>query len=235
MKKITGLILAAVLMLSLSVAALAESDDRLITVTGTADVALPADGVTMQLGAMTRGDSVAEAQTENDRILEAVIKALRELNIDEKDISTNTYNVNADTPYWDMSASIKPPSTTFIVTNMLNVTIRDLSILPKAIDAATKAGANQIYGLNFTSSKATEAYHKALGRAVEDAQKKAETLAAATGKTLGELLRVSTGQNDYTPYGMRNSISLPDAESAKSIVAGDISISAFVTLVYGFR
>lgn len=235
MKKLIGLMLCGLLILSLGVSALAEEDDRVLTVTGTADVALPADGATMQLGAMTRGDSVSEAQAENDRILEAVLKALKELGVDEKDMSTNTYFVNADTPYWDRSAQVKPPETTYSVTNMLNVIIRDLEILPQAIDVATKAGANQIYSLNFTSTKASEAYHRALRRAVEDAQEKAETLADATGKTLGEIVSINASQQDYAPFGLRNYMDMPAAEAAKSIVAGDVNITATVSLVFSYK
>ena len=111
MKKITALILATMLMLSLGLSALAENDDMLLTVTGTASVSLPADGATMQLGAVTRGDTVAEAQAENDKTLQGVLNALKELGIDEKDMTTSTYNVSADTPYWDMSTAIRPPKT----------------------------------------------------------------------------------------------------------------------------
>lgn len=233
MKRIFSLILGAALLCTLSFGVLAEGNQ--ITVSGTATVSLAADTCTIQLGTSTRALTVAEAQQQDDQTITAVIKALRDMGIDEKDIVTSQYNVMAEIPYQDYG-TIRPAAPVYSVTNMLFVTIRDLANASQAIDLATKAGANQIYGLTFSSSKEAEAYTKALKRAVEDAMNKAKVLAEASGKTLGTLQSISA--NDYAgdPYGIRNSMEMMDAGAKSStIVSGDVIVSANVTLIYSFE
>jgi uncharacterized protein YggE len=233
MKRIVSLILGVALLCTLSFGALAEG--KQITVTGTATVSLAADTCTIQLGTSTRALTVAEAQQQDDQTITAVIKALRDTGISEKDIVTSQYNVMAEIPYQDYG-TIKPAAPVYSVTNMLFVTIRDMSKVSQAIDVATKAGANQIYGLTFSSSKDAEAYTKALQRAVEDAMNKGKVLAEASGKTLGSLQSISATSYAGDPYGIRNSMEMMDAGAKSStIVSGDVTVSADVTLIYSFE
>ena len=233
MKRIFSMVLALALVCALSVSALAQGNQ--ITVSGTGTVSLAADTCTIQLGTSTRALSVAEAQQEDDRTITAVIKALHGMGIDEKDIVTSQYNVMAEIPYQDYG-TIRPAEPVYSVTNMLFVTIRDLSDASQAIDLATKAGANQIYGLTFSSSKEADAYTKALQRAVEDAMNKASVLADASGKTLGALQSISATEYFGEPYGIRNSMEMMDAGTkASTIVSGDVTVSANVTLIYSFE
>ncbi len=233
MKRVFSLILVSALLLTLSFGAQAES--KQITVSGTATVSLAADTYTIQLGTSTRALTVAQAQQQDDQTITAVIKALRDMGIDEKDIVTSQYNVMAEIPYQDYG-TIRPAEPVYSVTNMLFVTIRDLSKASQAIDLATKAGANQIYGLTFSSSKEADAYTKALQRAVEDAMNKAKVLAEASSKTLGALESISATDYAGDPYGIRNSMEMMDGGAkTATIVSGDVTVSANVTLVYGFE
>lgn len=236
MKRILSILTALTLLFALSAASLADDspEENTITVTGTATVALASDTAAIQVGAMTRALTVFEAQEENDRIMSAVQKALLKMGVAEKDMVTNSYNVSAEVPYME-PGDIRPSATTYNVTNMLSVTVRDLSILSKVIDAAAKAGANQIYSMEFTSTKATEAYHLALTRAAEDGKAKAETLAKAAGKTLGDIRSISSLEYYGQPYGLRNSMDFEAAAEKASIVTGDINITANLSLVYNMK
>ena len=233
MKRIFSFILGLALLCSLSVDALAEGNQ--ITVSGTATVSLAADTCTIQLGTSTRALTVAEAQQQDDQTITAVIKALLDMGIDEKDIVTSQYDVMAEIPYQDYG-TIRPAAPVYSVTNMLFVTIRDLSKASQAIDVATKAGANQIYGLTFSSSKEADAYTKAMQRAVEDAMNKAKVLAEASGKILGALQSISATDFMGDTYGIRNSMEMMDAGAkTATIVSGDVTVSANVTLIYSFE
>ena len=55
------------------------------------------------------------------------------------------------------------------------------------IDAAAEAGANQISGPGLSSSNAEALYRQALGKAVAEARARAEVLAKAAGRSLGEI------------------------------------------------
>lgn len=235
MKRLMMFVLALSLCLAVSASALAESSpDSTVTVTGTANVSLASDTASIQIGAMTRALTVSQAQEENDGIMRGVQAALKALGIDDKDVVTNSYYVNAEVPYME-PGSIRRADTTYSVTNMLNVTIRDLSLLSQAIDEAAKAGANQIYSMEFTSSKAPEAYHRALGRAVEDGRAKAETLALAAGKTLGDIQSITAVDYYAAPYGLMNAMDMKTEGMSSGIVAGDVKVSASLTLVFTLK
>ena len=123
------------------------------------------------------------------------------------------------------------------MTNIINIKLYNIEQVSQVIDASTKAGANQIYGLIFGSSKQGEAYNEALQKAVEDAMQKAAVIAAATGKTLGELVEIET-ERDYGGeyWGVGNAIEYNGESMAKdAIVSGAILVSASVTLTYLFQ
>ena len=55
------------------------------------------------------------------------------------------------------------------------------------IDAAVEAGANQVSGPGMSSSNAEELYRQALANAVDEARERAQVLAKAAGRSLGEI------------------------------------------------
>ncbi len=234
MKKLMILSLALILALSLSTAALAEGTEQTFTVAGNATVYLAADTASLEIGAMTRAMVASEAHKTNEGIMQAVLQALKDLGIDEKDMATSNYSVYAETPYIE-PGSIRQPETTYNVTNMLRITIRDLALVTPAIDAATKAGANQIYSLSFSSSKATEGYQQAIDQAVADGTMKARALATAAGKILGDLVSVNLMSNYGALYGQPYGGSMMMEAKDSSIVSGDVAVSADVSLVFRFE
>lgn len=234
MKRLLCLCLMLALLGALCVPALAE-EDKEIRVSGNATVTLAADTASLQIGVNTRKNTVQEAQVENAALMNAVIAAIRQLGIEEKDVVTSQFNVYSSYDYSYDAAGQEVRTTYYQVDNMLSVTIRDLSQIGAVLDAAMAAGANTTYGITFSSSQENEAYQKALTRAVEDAAQKAQVLAKAAGKTLGELILMDASQGSYY-YGISN---VYDAKSAAgagtSIVSGDVSVSASVVLEYKFK
>lgn len=239
MKKLIALMLGLVLVLSLTLQAFAAQDPdemRKLVVTGSASVALKADMATIELGAQTRGRSVEDAQKENANTTEAILKALTELGIPKEDIRTSSYYVTFEQDYSVTGAIERLANGSFLVSNMLQITLKDVSLVSKVIDTAAKAGANSINGLNFQSSQSTEAYHKALQRAVEDAKIKAEVLAAAAGQQLGVIIKLEANESYGTPYGISNTFNF-DAKSAMEtpILSGDINVSATVVITFEMK
>jgi uncharacterized protein len=75
------------------------------------------------------------------------------------------------------------------------VTIRNLSKAGAILDAASNAGANEVYGPMLSRSDEDELQAKALRGAVEDARKKAEVLADAAGVQLGRVTALTEGSS----------------------------------------
>lgn len=231
MKKTFVTLLVAVLVLSLSATALAQE----ITVTGTGMVSLSADTATLELGASFKAQTAQEAQRLTDAAIRQILAALEGLGIEKKDVITSNYSVFVEVPYQEYGSIGQAPPV-YNASNMLFITIRDLEKVASVIDAGTEAGANQIYSLSFSSSKAPEGKHRALELAVEDARAKAEVLAKAAGKTLGDLQSIKSEDvyGDY--YGARNQFAVKEGEAqGATVVSGEVMVSANVTLTYVFQ
>ena len=192
--------------------------------------------MTIRLGVNTKDQNVQTAQQQNAQIMETVKRAIFALGVEEKDVITDYFNVYNTTDY---SADGQPKKEYFVIEHMLRVTVRDLNQVGAVLDAAVNAGANQSSEIEFSSSKANEAYQKALARAVEDAAMKAQIMAAAAGKQLGDLLEMEARDSSYyamRDYGVSNTYQLAASMKADTVISGgDIAVSATVNLEYAFR
>jgi uncharacterized protein len=231
MKKMITILLTLALLCVFALPAVAEGGGTL-TISGNATVSLAADTATLWIGARTSAESAMEAQKANAEIMTRVIEALITGGVSKEDIITSNFNIYLENIQNTGTDTANTP-VMYTVSNTVFVTIRNLESIGNIIDAATIAGANDVNGLSFQSSKAPEAYESALNLAVKDAQKKAGILAASTGKVLGEITKVLSANSYGGTYGILNNYDMMEA-SAKGavIVSGDVSVSAEVTLEY---
>lgn len=220
MKKFISLFLALLLT---ATAAVSLADETVITVQGSAQVLVTSDIAVLSIGATTKADTAELALNQNEATMNSILKALEEQGIDEKDIVTSNYHFYLEEGY-DTSLDIGKKDQ-YVVSNMLEVTVRDLNKVGRIISVATLAGANQMYGLRFASTQSEEAYYKALKLAFENAQKKAETLAQVQGKTLGKIIVVEENPGYYDGFYTSNDRVLA-GESSAVIVSGDTPIYA---------
>ena len=236
MKKLMSLILAAVLLLTMGGAALA---DDTITVTGTATVQLEPDMVMIMLGVEATDPEVLNAQKVVNETLAKVIEALtgEELAIAEEDIATAEYYINERHEYNYEDG--KSEMIGYEATAMLSICVRELDKAGAVIDAAMLAGANRLSGVEFMSSNQTDARDQALTIAVQDGMRKAKVIAAAAGIELPAIPSEIIEQSSYS-YASSNSIVMYDmaaatAEgSATSLQAGMLSLNATVQITYDF-
>ncbi len=232
MKKLLALILT--LMLALSGFALAETaaaDGATITVTGSAVVTLEADYAQVSVGVSTSAKTVDEASKQNAEAIHTVIEALKAAGVKEDDIATSNYSVHAE---YDYSSLGGQKLSGYNVTNQLNVVIRDMAHIGATLDKATAAGANNIYNIQFLSTKADEAQDEATAYAVQDAMRRAKLLAEAAGLQLGSIVSISDSTGGYAVV-TRSYKSTLDAAAGNSILPDDASVSANVTIVFELK
>jgi len=230
-KKRFAFLLAFALVLALALPGLAQETRPRLTVTEHATISVDANFATIEIGTMTRGDTAREAQSENDRIMQDVIDALKALDIKEEDIRTSMFSIYKDqgVEYGLVSgAPVLPP---YVVTNMIYVTIKDISRISEVIDAASDKGANNVYSLNFQATENKEATRQAINLAVKNAQEKAQMLAQAAGKTLGELVEIQAPMSWGDLYMARESYAMA-SDAATPIISCKVAVSAEVTLVF---
>ena len=233
MKKLLSIILVLAMMLPCIALAetVAVADDATITVTGSASVTLKADYARISVGVSSKAATVEQAANENNAAIYAVIEALKEAGVAEEDIATSNYSVYAEYDYASFGGQ---KLTGYNVTNQLTVIIRDMDHIGATLDKATAAGANNIYNIEFLSTKADEAQDEATVYAVQDAMRRAKLLASAAGLNLGGIKSIS---DTVASYGIvtRSYASKLDAVAGNSILPDDTSVSASVTIVFELK
>ena len=233
MKKLLSIIL--VLALLLPCIALGETvavaENATITVPGSASVTLKADYARISVGVSSKAATVEQAANENNAAIFAVIEALKEAGVAEEDIATSNYSVYAEYDYASFGGQ---KLTGYNLTNQLTVIIRDMDHIGATLDKATAAGANNIYNIEFLSTKADEAQDEATVYAVQDAMRRAKLLASAAGLNLGGIKSIS---DTVASYGIvtRSYASKLDAVAGNSILPDDTSVSASVTIVFELK
>ena len=152
MKRFFCLLLALCLTLCFGLAlaenaAAPEASPATLTVTGEAQVIIPADYAQLVLGVSTQDESVTTASTINSTTLDAVIEALHGIGIAPEDIVTENLSVS---PMYDYQYGKLGESQTVIgyqVENRLRVTVRDVNQVGAVMDAGVAAGANEAFGI----------------------------------------------------------------------------------------
>ena len=222
MKKFLSLLF--VLLLMLPAAALADTK---IAVTGSATVQAEPDMVTLSLGVEeTKGDVAAAQATVNEKIA-AVVEALKNAGIDEKDVQTGYYSIYNNYNYDD------PSDVQYVASCSLNVIVRDLSKAGEMIDVAVAAGANQVGGVTFGVADLTALQDRALELAVADGIRRAGVMAKAAGVTLPALPESVEENSSYYDGGSARAYTMDAAAGAStSLMGGMVSVTSSVTVTY---
>jgi uncharacterized protein len=205
---------------------------RTITVVGRGSVRMEPDTATVNLGVQTTGTTIRQAVNEAARTMQDVIDALREQDIENRDIQLTRYNVWVDTglgpepmPAQDTTA------TTYRVNVDVRVTVRDLGNLGAVLEAAIDAGANVIHGVSFGIAELEELETEARALAAENARDRAQALAELHDVELGPVVSISeviTGGIMPTAF---NQMGLGGAE-AGPIMPGELEMSIQLQVVY---
>lgn len=226
----------AVVAASEPVSAPASAPYRYVTVLGQGKVRVKPDIASLNLGVETSNASVSDAMAENNEIMQAVMDALLAAGVEEKDIQTSSYNIFFDEGYRGPDMQQEP---VYRVSNMLLVKVRDLDAVGDIIDSIVAAGANRLYGINFTLEDWTSAEGDARAKAMADANERALELAALAGVELGEVLNVSEviGSPYYT--GMEMAM-MPVASSGmggggSAIAPGELQYSTAIQVNYALK
>jgi len=115
---------------------------------------------------------------------------------------------------------------------MVDIIVRDLSLVGQVLGAAMRSGANEVRGLRMEVSQKREAMVEARSLAAEDARQKAEHLASLHGVQIGPVLEISEeGRGGLAPLVKAM---VMDARSVP-ISVGTQRLSAKIRVVYQLR
>jgi len=211
---------------------------RTITVVGQGSSRVMPDVARVTVGVETMADTVADATQENQVKMKAILAALEQLGIQDKDIQTSSYSISLNrmpTPRPATEGEVGQQETLpkYTVSNMVTVTIRDLDLVSEVLDAVVEAGANSVWGVNFAVDKPETMLAEAREIAVADAQARAEALADLGGVKLGPVMSMSevVGQGAI-PVAMYD-MAVRSAEGGGTPISpGEIEISYQVQVTY---
>ncbi|MDP9201802.1 MAG: SIMPL domain-containing protein [Gemmatimonadota bacterium] len=162
--------------------------------TGRGEVKVSPDRATIQISVQTRAPTAAAAAAENANKQQAVLTALRVLDLGNDQLSTINYNVYPEQRY---EQGKEPVIVAYNVTNTILAEVRKLTQVGPVIDAALSHGANMITSLQFYASNTEAARRAAITTAIEKARADAEAAAKAARGTLGTLLELNVSA--YSP------------------------------------
>ncbi len=174
---------------------------RTITVDGEGKVTSKPDIATITFSVISEGTTVKDVTADGNTRMGAVVEAVKKLGVDPKDIMTSSYYLNPVYPQVIYEPTLRAPVVPKISGYSLNQSatakIRNLDSVDDVLDAAVKAGANDVGGLSFDIDEDSALKKDARGKAFTAAREKAEEMAGAAGVKLGRVVTFSEATGGY--------------------------------------
>ncbi len=230
MKKIFALFIAVILLLT---AAQAMAETR-ITVNGTGEVRISADTAVISLGVNARDKDVLKAQQKVNETIASIRSALIGQGVKEENINTEFINIFALYDYQNDQEQLA----SYNASSTLAIKVTDMESVGTLIDASFAAGANTLNGITFSASDTEEAKTEAMKKAVDDAKKKAETLAQASGLKITGIELISEGgvhsyeNNIGNVYAKGRDVVEEAADAGTVVQAAKLIVNATVSITY---
>lgn len=185
----------------------------------------------INFGIEESGVSLKSVQDSVNQKSKNLVKELKKLGIEEKDIKTSAYNLYPDYDY-----EVKPVKITgYRVSTNYDIKVRNFDKVNEVLLKGTEAGANVVGNVSFelSNEEKDKAVEKARQEAVEKAKEKAKSLAKAAGISLGKIINISESQGyEYPgPIALKSAVGSggagvePDIKPGETEVTVNISIS----------
>ena len=201
---------------------------RTVSVAGKGTILAVPDQATIQIGVRTEAKTSEKALEENNDKMAALQASLRRARIASKDIQTRDFSI---WPQYSESSSRTTRITGYEVSNTLVITVRNIENLGKILDAAVKAGGNQVYGIEFGFTDPSALLDEAREEAMKDAKRKATQLAKLADLKLGTVVTISESGSAPTPVFRAAADTFAEAASVP-IETGESSVSLSVQVTY---
>lgn len=217
-----------------------------VTVQGSGQATLPPDVARVSFTVENTATTVADAQTATTKQANAAIDYVKGQGIAEKDVKTLSYNISPQYSYPNPCVSGQlcpaynrsPKVTGYQVSEMVQVTMRDLTKVGELLGGLGKLEVQNLNGPAFALDDSTAGYNAARADAIDKAKIQADLLAKQLGVHLGKIVNFSesSGNNNYPVYAMAMSSSF-DSKSAPtpSVPIGENTYNASVSITYEIR
>ncbi len=151
---------------------------RTVRATGTAIVSAKPDRAEISVGVVNQATTAQAASAENATRSTETLRALRRDLGSKGELSTVGYSIS---PQYDYKNGAAPRLVGYQASNTVLVTLNDLSLVGKAVDAAIGAGANNVNNISFTLRNDEAVRAQVIAEAAAKARDSAEAIAKALG------------------------------------------------------
>ncbi len=175
--------------------------------------------------------SVDEAQKQINETNNKLIQAMKGVGIPAGDIKTSNYSI---TPNYSNTPSDTEKINGYSGNANIAVTVKNTALISKVLEAATKAGANEIQGISYEVEDPSRYREQARSKAIENAKEQAKKLANSLGIRLGKITNIIESSPDQPypivrPLGLRQGLK---ADGGPQIEPGTQTITSTVTLFF---
>lgn len=201
-----------------------------VTASGTGQVSAAPDEAVMWFGVTERAKDAKSALDGASKKAEAISAELKKQGVDAEDIQTAGVNVY---PQYDRNGSTV---TGFEASVNYTATVTDIKRLGEIITALANAGAQNVSGPSFGISEDAPYRRDAIKKAVDDARMQAEEMADAAGKSVGEVVSItSSAVNVPVPMYAAKTALAEDAAGSVPVEPGTLDVSAALTVVFELK
>ena len=202
-----------------------------ISVTGSGLAYGVPDIAVAQIGVQSRNPDPAAALDDANAKMTAIMAALKELGVADKDVQTSDFSVYAQQDIDPQTGQAKG-TITYIVDNTVSITMRDLTKVGQVLGQVVAAGANNIYGVSYMVADQSKLEAEARDKAMADAKARAEQLAKAAGVSLDQPLTISEYQNGPVPLVHTDLAQSAAGAKAVPVSSGQIQVNMQINVTY---
>jgi uncharacterized protein YggE len=207
-----------------------------ISVVGNGIVLAQPNVVRITLGVDVFDQSLANAQAEAARRMDAVVAKLKANGIADTDIRTIIYNVSPQ--YEQQGNPNQPVLRGYQVQNMVQIKSNNVAGLGPLLDDVVGSGATRVSGIAFESDNMEALKNQARDQAMANARAKAEQLARDAGVTLGRPTTIEESDTGgVTPVQQNQAPRALSAAPAPTtpIEPGQLQVSTIVRVVWSIQ
>lgn len=215
-----------------------------ISVVGEGEVLSIPDIATFSFTVSADAQAVSDAQNKVTEKMDAILGALKDLGIEDKDVKTTDYSVWPKYTYVPVActATYCPPSRQvpdgYSTSHNISLKVRDTAKVGEALAVVGESGATNISSVTFTTEDSDELIAEARAKAIEDAKNKARVLAEDLDVRLVRVMGFYENMDGgprmyYETLGMGGD--MQKSVSAPSLPSGENKTVVNVTVTYEIR
>ncbi|WP_366844274.1 SIMPL domain-containing protein [Flavobacterium sp.] len=200
-----------------------------IAISGEGKVKVTPDIAVITLGVQNSGKEAKEVKTQNDVVVDKVLKYIKKFNISASDYQTTQMSLHKNYDYEKKKYSYEANQT-------ITVTLKDLSKYDLLMMDVMETGINKIDGVEFKSSKIEQYETEARKKAMLNAKKKAEDyLSVLPGQKIGKAILISDNSSTYYPrpvFYAKGVVMNETRDERETLAVGEIEVISNVNVSF---